>query len=108
MELFSLGVGNYTEADIQEAARALTCWKTVSGRAVFDSVQFDETEERVFGQTGRWTSADVVRLCLAQESCSRFIVRKLFRERVSETAAPSDALLAPLTTGFRARNYDVA
>jgi len=108
MELFSLGVGNYTEKDIQEAARALTGWKTVSNRAVFDADQFDESEKTVFGQAGRWTSGDVVRLCLSQAACARFVVRKLFRELVSETAVPSDALLAPLTNGFRDRNYDIA
>ena len=33
---------------------------------------------------------DLVRLCLAYEACSRFLVRKLFRELVSETAIPAD------------------
>lgn len=108
MELFSLGVGNYSEKDIQEAARALTGWKTVAGRAVFDPVQFDDSEKTIFGQTGRWTSGDVARLCLSQAASSRWIVHKLFRELVSETATPSEALLAPLVGGFRARNYDIA
>ncbi len=108
MELFSLGVGNYTEKDIQEAARALTGWKTAAGKAVFDPVQFDDSVKIVFGQAGHWTSGDVVRLCLSRPACARFIVRKLFREFVSETAHPSDALLEPLISGFRARNYDIA
>ncbi|MGE5194554.1 MAG: DUF1800 domain-containing protein [Deltaproteobacteria bacterium] len=108
MELFTLGVGHYTEKDIQEAARALTGWKTVANRAVFDPAQFDDSEKTVFGKTGRWTAGDVVRLCLSHEACARFLVRKLFRELVSETAVPSDSLLEPLVSGFRARNYDIA
>ncbi|MBI3861982.1 MAG: DUF1800 domain-containing protein [Planctomycetia bacterium] len=108
MELFSLGVGNYTEKDIQEAARAFTGWKSKDGRAVFDPAEFDEGEKTVFGRTGRWSGGDVVRLCLSHEACARFIVRKLFRELISETAIPSDSLLEPLVSGFRSRNYDVA
>jgi hypothetical protein len=108
MELFTLGVGNYSEKDIQEAARALTGWKTVASRAVFDPAQFDNSEKTVFGKTGRWTSGDVVRLCLSHEACARFIVQKLFRELVSETAIPSDQVLEPLISGFRDRNYDIA
>ncbi|HLJ11205.1 MAG TPA: DUF1800 domain-containing protein [Planctomycetaceae bacterium] len=108
MELFSLGVGHYTEKDIQEAARALTGWKVVDDRATFDPAQFDDSDKTVFGQTGRWTSGDVVRQCLSQRACAQFLVRKLFRELVSETAVPSDALLEPLAAGFRARNYDIA
>lgn len=108
MELFSLGVGHYSEKDIQEAARALTGWKVVSERAVFDPQQFDPTEKTVFGRTGRWTSGDVARLCLSHEDCARFIVRKVFREFVSENASPSESLLDPLISGFRTRNYDIA
>src|SRR4029077_7619102 len=52
MELFSLGVGHYTEKDIQEAARALTGWKMAAGRAVFDPAEFDDSEKTVFGKTG--------------------------------------------------------
>ena len=46
----------------QEAARALTGWKMVAGRAVFDPAEFDDSEKTVFGKTGKWTSGDVVRL----------------------------------------------
>src|SRR5262249_48196621 len=58
LELFTLGVGNYTEADIREAARALTGWVRVrDGRASafrFDPAQFDDGEKTFLGQTGAW------------------------------------------------------
>src|SRR3954454_5971867 len=41
MELFSLGVGNYSEADIRQAARAFTGWDVRNAAAVFDRAQFD-------------------------------------------------------------------
>ena len=108
MELFSLGVGNYTEQDIREAARALTGWTVENGEAVFDPERHDSGAKTLLGQTGNWTAGDVVRICLAQPACARFLVRKLFRFLISETVQPSDGLLQQLVDGFRARNYDIA
>lgn len=108
MELFSLGIGHYTEKDVQEAARGLTGWEVRDGRTFFNAGQHDAGEKTVLGQTGRWAAGDVVRICLAQDACALFIVRKLFRFFVSETVTPGDALLKPLADGFRIRNYDVA
>jgi uncharacterized protein (DUF1800 family) len=107
-ELFSLGEGHYTENDIKEAARALTGWSVGEDRrALFSPENFDDGEKTVFGHTGHWTSGDVVRLCLENEWCAKFIVQKLFGELVSEAVQPSEELLEPLVVGFRLRNYDI-
>ena len=105
-ELFSLGVGNYTEKDIQEAARALTGWDVRNGRPVFNPSQHDAGKKTIFGRTGNWTSGDVIRMALEQPACARFLVRKIFRELVSETVEPSDRMLEPLVKEYRLRNYD--
>jgi hypothetical protein len=107
-ELFSLGLGQYTENDIKEAARALTGWSVQSRAAFFDPAQYDDGEKQVFGQRGRYTSGDVVRLCLGQKACSKFLVRKLFQELISDAARPGDHLIDPLAEDFRQRDYDVA
>ncbi|MCH8828688.1 MAG: DUF1800 domain-containing protein, partial [Planctomycetes bacterium] len=107
-ELFSLGVGNYTEKDIQEAARALTGWSVNNGKAVFQRSEFDDGEKTIFGRTGKWAAGDVVRIALEQPACSRFLVRKLFREFVSDTVDVSDEMLKPLADDFRIRNYDIS
>ena len=107
-ELFTLGVGNYTEADIKEAARALTGWTLKNGRAEFDIQKHDAGEKTILGQTGPWSAGDVLRIALGQPACGRFLVRKLFREFVSETVQPSDDMLAPLVQGYRLRDYDSA
>ena len=107
-ELFSLGEGNYTERDIQEAARALTGWSVKNDEAVFTPAHFDDGKKTIFGQTGRFTAGDVVRLALGQNACAMFLVRKLFVELVSESVDVSDELLKPLADGFRVRNYDIA
>lgn len=107
-ELFSLGEGNYTETDIQEAARALTGWSVKDDAAVFTPAHFDEGQKTIFGQTGRFTAGDVVRLALGQDACAMFLVRKLFAEFISESVTVPDELLQPLADGFRVRNYDVS
>ena len=111
-ELFALGPGAYTEADVQQAARALTGWTVTppdrgGRRAVFDPARHDGGGKTVFGRTGRWGVGDLVRATLGHPACAPFVVRKLFRSFVSETAEPSDELLAPLADGFRLRDYDL-
>lgn len=107
-ELFTLGVGNYTEKDIKEAARALTGWTLRDGKVEFDPSRHDAGEKTILGQTGRFTAGDVVRIALSQPACGKFLVRKLFREFISETVEPSEEMLAPLVEGYRLRDYDTA
>ncbi len=106
MELFSLGIGNYTEQDIRQAARAFTGWEIKSNRAVFDPRQHDDEEKAVLGQTGKWKGEDIVRICLEQKSAPYFIVGKLYRFLVSETVPATPELLAPLAEQFRKSDYD--
>jgi uncharacterized protein (DUF1800 family) len=106
MELFSLGVGNYTEKDIREAARAFTGWEIIGPRAVFNPKQHDDGIKTVLGQKGAWKADDIVRILLEQKAAANFIVRKLYRFLVSETVKPTPALLAPLAEQFRSSRYD--
>ena len=107
MELFTLGRGHYTEKDIQEAARAFTGWFVV--RDQFEEVprQHDDGPKTVLGQTGNWDGDDIPAILLKQPACAEFICRKLFRHFVSETEAPSDALIAPLAAAFRDSGYQI-
>jgi hypothetical protein len=108
MELFSLGVGHYTERDIREAARAFTGWHTDGHSFRFSARLHDTGAKTVLGQTGNWNGDDVVRIVLAQPAAARFLVRKLFQFFVSESTEPSDAFLEPLADGFRKSDYDIA
>lgn len=119
MELFSLGVGHYTEKDIQEAARALTGWHHSGGwnydpRTATDTLSFefnktlhDDGPKTIFGKTGNWGGEDVIRLCCDKEECATFLVGKLYAFLVSETPPPK-ALVAPLEAQFRKSDYDIA
>ncbi len=109
MELFSLGVGNYTEKDIQEAARALTGWHhdTEVTKFEFNRELHDDGAKTVFGKTGKWTGEDVVRLCCEKDACAKFLVGKLYAFLVSESPPPK-GLLTPLEEQFRTSGYDIA
>ncbi len=108
MELFSLGIGPYTEKDVREAARAFTGWSVVDGKAKFTPAQHDDGEKTVMGRKGRFKPDDIVAICLDQPACPHFICTKLFRWLVSDTVEPTPALLGPLAKGFRASKWDTA
>ncbi len=107
LELFSLGVGNYTEKDIREAARAFTGWRTDGVGFAFNASLHDSGPKTVLKKTGDWDGGDVVRIVLEQPAAARFLVRKLYRFFVSETDAPVE-LLEPLCESFRKSDYDIA
>ncbi len=92
-ELFTLGEGNYTEKDIQEAARAFTGWsvklRSKPGEAMDEETHVpsflnrpmwhDGKSKKIFGKTGNFDGADVVRLTLQQPAAPRWITGKLWR-----------------------------
>src|SRR5262245_16921208 len=89
LELFTLGVGNYTEKDIRAAARAFTGWEiNDDGKAVYEQAAHDAGEKAFLKQTGPWAPADIVRITLAQPACAQFLCKKLYRFLVNEAEAP--------------------
>ncbi len=62
MELFTLGIRHYTEADVKEAARALTGWTVETDSFREDPAQHDDGEKVILGKRGRWTGTDLVSL----------------------------------------------
>jgi uncharacterized protein (DUF1800 family) len=103
MELFALGVGNYTEKDIQEAARAFSGWHVREGAFWFNRSQHDETEKTVFEKTGNFDGAAIVDLCLAQPACPRFLAMKLLKTFVC--SEPKQELIEALATRIRLHNF---
>ncbi|MBY0227973.1 MAG: DUF1800 domain-containing protein [Gemmataceae bacterium] len=106
MELFSLGLGPYTEKDIREAARAFSGWDVIDRQPRFFAANFDDGEKTVMGKSGKWKPDDIVRICLDRPECALFICGKLWRWLVSEEAAPTKELLAPLAESFRKSKHD--
>jgi uncharacterized protein (DUF1800 family) len=106
MELFSLGIGNYTEADIRQAAKAFTGYEVKASKGAFNRKQHDDSEKTVFGKKGRYTGEDIAKLCLEKDACPRFIVRKLYAFLVSDTDRPGDDLINPLAEQYRESGFD--
>jgi uncharacterized protein (DUF1800 family) len=99
MELFTLGVGSYTETDVKEAARALTGW-TVDNGVFRDSVfVHDDGDKTLLGHKGRWHGDDLVRILLEHPATSRRLAWRICDLFFGENAlAPSsiDTLAARL------------
>jgi uncharacterized protein (DUF1800 family) len=107
LELFTLGVGHYTEPDIRAAARAFTGWSLDKGRGAFRPASHDGGAKTFLKQTGAWGAADVIRITLRQPACAEFLCRKLYRFLVNEAEEPRPDLLGPLAQEMRGHNYDV-
>ena len=60
MELFTLGIGHYSEKDVKEAARALTGWTVVDDAFAEVPARHDADEKVILGRKGKWTGADLV------------------------------------------------
>jgi uncharacterized protein (DUF1800 family) len=99
LELFVLGEGNYTEADVKNVARALTGWRSVRGDGIeplFDPSEHDDGPETFLGRTGSFGVDDVARIVVAQPAAARHVARRLYRTFISDTDEPSAELLEPL------------
>jgi uncharacterized protein (DUF1800 family) len=104
MELFTLGVGNYTETDVREAARALTGWKIdlAAGTAAPVAREHDGGPESVLGATGSFDAASLTDLLVAMPVSARFVAGRVWTRLVSDAppdAATLDALVAAYGPG---------
>lgn len=106
MELFCLGVGNYTERDIQETARCFTGWEIRRGKFRFNKHQHDFGGKSILGQTGAFDGDDAVRIILQQDAAPRFIARKLVNHFCSDQPI-SDELIEPLADQLRQNDFTI-
>lgn len=103
MELFSLGVGNYTEVDIKQAARCFTGWHVRNDQFWYDRSQHDFGSKTVLGRSGDLDGGDVVDVCLTQRACPKFLAVKLLHFFVSP--APTPTLIEQLAGRIRAHDF---
>lgn len=106
MELFTLGVGHYTEADVKEAARALTGWGVDDGTFVELADRHDGGEKSILGTRSRFDGTTLVDLLLTQRAVADRLVHKLTRQFFGEAGVPPDAA-AQLAAGLRERELDL-
>ena len=95
LELFSLGVGNYTEKDVFECSRAFTGWTIGAKMPRFPYGRFpwrfeyrpedhDFTEKTFLGHTGNFNGEDIIDIVVQQPACSKFIARHLYNFFVAD------------------------
>jgi uncharacterized protein (DUF1800 family) len=77
LELFTLGIGNYTEKDVREAARAFTGWQDDGSTTFFKAEAHDNGEKDFLGQQGRFNDSDIIDILMQHPALPRFIARKL-------------------------------
>ena len=106
-ELFTLGEGHYTEQDIKEAARAFTGWKLNRRDGSFRIArrQHDAETKTVLGETGRLTGEDILAITLEQPWTSAHLVKKLWREFISDQPDPQE--VNRLAGIFRKNDYQL-
>ncbi len=97
LELFSMGVGNYTEVDVRECSRAFTGW-TIEPKLPrgplgrhdwffeYRSEDHDDTEKTFLGNTGNLNGEDIVRIISEHPASARFIARHLYNFFVADEA----------------------
>lgn len=107
MELFALGLGNYTEDDVKNAARAFTGWTLdKNGAFVFRPNQHDDGIKTFLGRTGSFDGADVLSIIVQQPIHQRFICRKLLEFFVYSDPEPE--LIEGLAQTYALSGYDLA
>lgn len=104
-ELFSLGIGNYTEQDIVEASRAFTGWSISGLEGVYNRQLADLDEKTILGKTGNWEWNDVIDITLETEACSKYIAGRLIRTFVE--FYPSDEAIDQIATLIRDNDYNL-
>ncbi|MFW6174649.1 MAG: DUF1800 domain-containing protein [Chloroflexota bacterium] len=95
LELFSMGIGNYTEDDIKSVARAFTGWTFEQplplypyghypARFVYRPEDHDEGEKTFLGHTGNFNGEDIIDIIVRQEATARFISRHIYNFFVAD------------------------
>ena len=109
MELFTMGIGNYTERDIQEAARAFTGWSysRVTGSFVFNRNQHDDGEKEVLGKRDNFRGEDIVAMVVEHPATAKHMARKFYTHFINDVDRPDERAIEELARAFTESGYSV-
>ena len=129
LELFSMGIGNYSEDDIKECAKAFTGWtlgnaEYMSVRASKDSIwpcgriawhyeyradDHDGGEKKFLGEVGNFNGADIVDIIVTQEATARFLSTRLFQYFASdEVDSDGELVISEMMEAYFQSGYKVS
>jgi uncharacterized protein (DUF1800 family) len=106
MELFTLGIGNYSETDVRESARAFTGWSIDRDYSFRDfPARHDDGSKTFLGRTGNFTGHDIVEIIFAQPAAGRWFAKKLLSFFVYSD--PEPALIDAVAALIRKNDYNL-
>jgi uncharacterized protein (DUF1800 family) len=107
MELFTVGIGNYSEQDIRESARAFTGYRIdfTTQQFRFAPFQQDRGTKTFMGKTGNLNGDDIIDTLVGKPQCAQFIGRKLWRFFVEDE--PSQQIVDAVAERIRAHNFEM-
>lgn len=107
MELFALGIGNYTEEDIRVAARGLSGWRVdwESQEVSFEPEDHFDRPLRFFGTRKRWTNESIIDEICDQQACARHVAKAIYRHLVG--GEPTEERLDQLADVFRSSDLEI-
>jgi len=105
MELFTIGIGNYTENDIKQAAFALAGWRVSGLTASLDNNQVSNVNKTFMGQTGNFRYTDIVDILFTRAETPEFICRKLYKEFIYYK--PNEIFIKEMAKVFVANKFEI-
>ncbi|MBC8196442.1 MAG: DUF1800 family protein [Candidatus Marinimicrobia bacterium] len=105
LELFTIGIGNYTQVDIIEAARAYSGYVTDGTNVYFNPNHHDNNDKTFMGQTGNWNGDDIVDIIFEQEETALFFARKIYKWFLYEY--PDEQIINDMANILIENNFEI-
>ena len=106
LELFTLGIGHYSEDDVKETARALTGWTVDDGEFFEFAPDHDDGVKTILGMTAAHDGNSVLDRLLEHPATAKRLAWRIASTFLGGKTV-EDAVLEPLARGLRARELDV-
>src|SRR3954467_11753192 len=105
MELFTMGVGNYSEKDVREGARAVTGWYFGNLAFKVDAAKHDDAPKTFLGRTGNFDGVDAINIIFEQPVTAEYLAGKIYRFLVRDDLSPE--LRKKLGAVLRENRYEL-
>ena len=105
MELFTCGIGHYTEDDVKAAARAFSGWNVRGRKFYFNPLQHDNDPKTFLGKTGNWNGDDIVDILVAHPATAQRLCTQLFSYFAYPNPEPE--VIDALVQTYYSSGYDV-
>lgn len=108
LELFTLGVGHYTEQDIINVARAFSGWnlEAAKGEFAFKANLHDSGQKQFLRQVGNFDGTDIIEILLAEPRTAEHIAEKFWKEFINYKQ-PDPAIIQEWAATFRNSGYEI-